>query len=390
MFIKDTYMGSTRDPLSLNFYTYCLNNPLIYWDPTGNVAANVQIGNFTFGTGDVTDGTTTVTEQEFLERTGYGKYFTSMGFLNYKLDEDIIVKGKDGERRVQIRKLSQKIGVEDMISYWTDAEGKMNVVLRPEMKDAAVKMSRKEKDVSIDAYFEFTGDLVTNKNKSEVIKGFNAWEKKDYNFFGQNVDVKVNLFEFNGKNYTDEAGKVVETNSLQKRFNIKLTDETKEYDGDSHIEPSNISMFGLHAGAKVLKKYWSISNNSHTIHLQVRNNSNFLSSEVAHEFGHKLGIDDEGNIELAPSYLINGNQYIVLGGSENTDIWYEYRRKEDKNMKELYKKVSRNADIMREGQGCNPNSIISDYDLMRAWSAFEKNKGYIREIGQPMHKEDIL
>lgn len=35
-FIKDTYRGTANDPLSLNLYTYCANNPLIYWDPTGH------------------------------------------------------------------------------------------------------------------------------------------------------------------------------------------------------------------------------------------------------------------------------------------------------------------------------------------------------------------
>jgi RHS repeat-associated protein len=36
---EDTYRGNPNDPLSLNLYTYCLNNPLIYWDPTGHEAA---------------------------------------------------------------------------------------------------------------------------------------------------------------------------------------------------------------------------------------------------------------------------------------------------------------------------------------------------------------
>ncbi len=30
-------MGSASDPLSLNLYTYCVNNPIRYWDPTGHV-----------------------------------------------------------------------------------------------------------------------------------------------------------------------------------------------------------------------------------------------------------------------------------------------------------------------------------------------------------------
>ena len=33
---EDTYAGDASDPLSLNTYTYCLNNPIIYIDPTGH------------------------------------------------------------------------------------------------------------------------------------------------------------------------------------------------------------------------------------------------------------------------------------------------------------------------------------------------------------------
>ncbi|EPR08089.1 right-handed parallel beta-helix repeat-containing protein [Ruminiclostridium papyrosolvens] len=33
---EDTYTGDRNDPLSLNLYVYCANNPLIYYDPTGH------------------------------------------------------------------------------------------------------------------------------------------------------------------------------------------------------------------------------------------------------------------------------------------------------------------------------------------------------------------
>jgi RHS repeat-associated protein len=33
---EDTYLGDPSDPLSLNLYTYCSNNPLMYYDPSGH------------------------------------------------------------------------------------------------------------------------------------------------------------------------------------------------------------------------------------------------------------------------------------------------------------------------------------------------------------------
>ena len=33
---RDSYTGKNEDPLSLNLYTYCYNNPIIYTDITGN------------------------------------------------------------------------------------------------------------------------------------------------------------------------------------------------------------------------------------------------------------------------------------------------------------------------------------------------------------------
>jgi RHS repeat-associated protein len=33
---EDTYTGDAKDPLSLNLYTYCHNEPIMYWDPSGH------------------------------------------------------------------------------------------------------------------------------------------------------------------------------------------------------------------------------------------------------------------------------------------------------------------------------------------------------------------
>jgi len=44
---EDTYRGSIRDPLSLNLYTYCNNEPIKYYDPTGHVVSAADKQNLT-------------------------------------------------------------------------------------------------------------------------------------------------------------------------------------------------------------------------------------------------------------------------------------------------------------------------------------------------------
>jgi len=39
---EDTYRGQKNDPLSLNLYTYCGNNPIIYDDPSGHKAKSTE------------------------------------------------------------------------------------------------------------------------------------------------------------------------------------------------------------------------------------------------------------------------------------------------------------------------------------------------------------
>jgi hypothetical protein len=39
---EDTFSGYANDPLSLNLYTYCNNNPITYIDPTGHLSEEQQ------------------------------------------------------------------------------------------------------------------------------------------------------------------------------------------------------------------------------------------------------------------------------------------------------------------------------------------------------------
>ena len=41
---EDTYRGNAKDPLSLNLYTYCGNNPIQYYDPSGHDFQDIMLG----------------------------------------------------------------------------------------------------------------------------------------------------------------------------------------------------------------------------------------------------------------------------------------------------------------------------------------------------------
>jgi len=47
---EDSYYGQQEDPLSLNLYTYCANNPVVYWDPSGHQRCDGDYGRITSNT----------------------------------------------------------------------------------------------------------------------------------------------------------------------------------------------------------------------------------------------------------------------------------------------------------------------------------------------------
>ena len=56
---EDTYKGQIENPQSMNLYAYCLNNPVIYIDPSGHSVAKCSSGQ---GTGKNKKGTGNTTK----------------------------------------------------------------------------------------------------------------------------------------------------------------------------------------------------------------------------------------------------------------------------------------------------------------------------------------
>ena len=91
---EDTYLGNAGDPLSLNLYTYCANNPVIYIDPTGHVVAKVG-----------TKGDTVAAIQEDLKKLGYNVKVdgifgeqTKAAVIKFQKDNGLVVDGIVGNQ----------------------------------------------------------------------------------------------------------------------------------------------------------------------------------------------------------------------------------------------------------------------------------------------------
>jgi hypothetical protein len=87
---EDSYYGDRNDPLSLNLYTYCHNEPLMYTDPTGHDDVDVITD----------DGTFTLSDTEDYDSGSYTNIYELIGKLGGKKSEDDEETAYTGEQRV--------------------------------------------------------------------------------------------------------------------------------------------------------------------------------------------------------------------------------------------------------------------------------------------------
>jgi len=87
---EDSVTGDCKDPLSLNRYSYCHNNPIAYTDPTGNVAAMSYMAD-----GGRNDKKTATTKPQAV---------TSKGNKNVTITNDSTQNKKDKAKKEQIKK----------------------------------------------------------------------------------------------------------------------------------------------------------------------------------------------------------------------------------------------------------------------------------------------
>ena len=95
---EDTYEGDNKNPLSLNLYTYVLNNPLRYVDPSGQYCVSVD-GNWSHIDYCSDSSNTEYYMSDYL--VAYFPYIVNGKMLGYYKDKDTLVRFSNSEITTQ-------------------------------------------------------------------------------------------------------------------------------------------------------------------------------------------------------------------------------------------------------------------------------------------------
>lgn len=269
----------------------------------------------------------------------------------------------DGRVQGQVRQLAELAGLGDTISWWHDRDKNFNVLVRPELKNAPVQVTRSGIKINIKAYVDISGEASTKRAWEEsyeklrkltgnfnsksfeelVSEGFKLWEG-NYNINGERVTVSVDVIH---KNEHEE----VSYNSKQRYLKVEIRDPKKE-SAQSRVK---INPF----------KGWSIKNPAKYVRLYTGHLRNGVISYddwggfkavTAHEFGHVLGISD--TYDVSAERLIGGRKAAPDAIIDKV------------NDEEIIYKIPNNA-IMRSG--FREGDFVTDYDIKLMWDAFLTN-----------------
>ncbi|MDQ2088225.1 hypothetical protein RBH29_17515, partial [Herbivorax sp. ANBcel31] len=292
----DTYRGDPRDPLSLNLYAYCANNPITYYDPTGFLRVKIDdreisdvllVGDTVYG--NIYDLAMTLDYNIIENNESIALYY--IDYTGAKRSREFTKKGwlKNNENMIAgVRELAEYRGYGDTISWWHDANKNLNVLVRPEMKYAPIQVKREGGEFKINAKVRFTGDANelfedTGKTYAELAaKGIEehwttSFVGSEYDFYeGFEGNVVTNVsYMVPGQSY------FVNSNQRYLNINIDLIDPPKKR------VPSTMSGGG---------RRWSVvSPGSINIVHYDNKYPNMLKGHkyvAAHEFGHTLGLSD--------------------------------------------------------------------------------------------------
>ena len=126
---EDTYTGDKKDPLSLNLYTYCHNNPLIYDDPTGHFA-HILLGGVVGGVLSVV--ATGITNLVTTGKLGSAKQYVGAFASGF-------VEGAVGAATLGIGSIAAKVAIDAATSFGSNLIEQKITTGKVSLKKAAVE-----------------------------------------------------------------------------------------------------------------------------------------------------------------------------------------------------------------------------------------------------------
>ncbi|WP_338058871.1 RHS repeat-associated core domain-containing protein [Acetivibrio clariflavus] len=247
---EDTYRGDINDPLSLNLYTYCANNPIIYWDYSGHKYKNELLKYGMKDDNDIIILQKVLVSKGYLkmpEGVDYGYYgkLTRDAVKKYQKDHGLEDDGIVGDKTWESLGLLLEGPESNYYAY-----KQYNNILKSDPKDLAkAKVSGSVKtqyEANIQKTIKGSNATIANAKKSELE---NIASKDDQSTINNEFDYsRVSILQIRDKNYTDSKA-LIKYDDQYLPLNMGIFVGTAT--GDAQFELNNEDGFIAKAGGSV-------------------------------------------------------------------------------------------------------------------------------------------
>ncbi len=201
---EDTYLGDQADPLSLNLYTYCMNNPIKYYDSSGYSVELVGYG--------AAAGVVPITNYQLMKQE---RYVAGIELMN--LIHKAAVEAAAAQMRMEMLKnASLTVGVSNIsVQYVVDS----NIRKSSNVITTSTSRARKSRKIISLSYAQIETLEKEIKDLSEERKG--TVKREFYESLGASgaTDVVI-IGNERGKDTKDETEKQQEKDPVQRQADI--------------------------------------------------------------------------------------------------------------------------------------------------------------------------
>lgn len=368
---EDTYRGNKNDPLSLNLYTYCSNNPLIYWDYTGHwqssdskltQTARIQISRLTDAwyaakpserasiekaAKDIRNNPNNIakTTQSSVTATAYNKQVANNGGADLTAEQWNKISTTKTDKVVTSAISDGKITQSEVNIIATSKPS--NVVTKPIVNNPTSKNTISSIGYDRDAAVAYANNPNYNDGNQKT---------KEYNTAYDRFDTTMGFITSLGRERGDCANFV--SQSLV-AGNLKMNNDWHYYKGiptvvflpsvtsSPLIKEGEHDMTAAWAQANAQFKYFADSSNGYSETTPIEISSSSQVSNIANNGGVQKGDllywdwTNDGMIEHAT--IISGveNGHIYFSGHTNDRVSYDLstgidKTKEDSSKKNVY------------------------------------------------------